>query len=107
MLADVADQRPTARYLLDDFFPQPAHALQGPRNGIKPSSFGVSSPLTNQKNAVEAQGTVQADSSTLFEALTVTGKHPATDGPLHVEMRGRQIPQRAIFYLKTRAKETR
>jgi hypothetical protein len=50
MLADVADQRPRARQLLDDFFPQPAHALQGPRNGVTPSSFGVSSPLTNQVN---------------------------------------------------------
>jgi hypothetical protein len=61
----------------------------------------------SKKNVVEAQGTIRADSSTLFETLTVTGKHPATDGPLHVEMRGRQIPQRAIFDLKTRAKETR
>ncbi|CZR69589.1 uncharacterized protein PAC_19489 [Phialocephala subalpina] len=50
MLTDVADQRPTARDLLDAFFPQPAHALQVPRNGITPSSFGVSSPLTNQVN---------------------------------------------------------
>jgi serine/threonine protein kinase len=50
MLADVADQRPTARDLLDDFFPQPAHTLHGPRNGITPSSLGVSSHLTNQVN---------------------------------------------------------
>jgi serine/threonine protein kinase len=50
MLADVADQRPTARDLLDDFFPQPAHALQDSRNGITPSNFGVVSPLTNQVN---------------------------------------------------------
>ncbi len=50
MLTDVADQRPTARDLLDAFFPPPAHALQGPRNGITPSSFRVSSPLTNQVN---------------------------------------------------------
>jgi hypothetical protein len=50
MLADVADQRPTARDLLDDFFPQPAHALQDSRNGITPSSFGVASPFTNQVN---------------------------------------------------------
>lgn len=27
--------------------------------------------------------------------------------PLRIEMRGRQIPQKAIFDLKTRAKETR
>jgi len=60
-----------------------------------------------KENLVETKGTIQADDSTLFEALTVTRKHPATDGPLHAEMRGRQIPQRAIFDLKTRAKETR
>jgi serine/threonine protein kinase len=50
MLADVADQRPTARDLLEAFFPQPAYALQGPQNGITPSSFRVSSPRTNQVN---------------------------------------------------------
>jgi len=50
---------------------------------------------------------IEADNSTSFETLTVAGKHPATTGPLRIEMRGRQIPQKAIFDLKTRAKETR
>jgi hypothetical protein len=73
----------------------------------QPKDVTATNTSQSKKNVVEAQGTIQADSSTLFETLTVTGKHPATDGPLHVEMRGRQIPQRAIFDLKTRAKETR
>lgn len=50
MLADAADQRPTARELFQYYFPLSAHAIQGPQNGITPSSFGVSSPLTNQVN---------------------------------------------------------
>jgi len=50
MLADVANQRPKARDLLDAFVPQPAHALQSPQNGTTPSNFGVSSPFTNQVN---------------------------------------------------------
>jgi len=73
----------------------------------QPKDVTATNTSQSKKNVVEAPGTIQADSSTLFETLTVTGKHPATDGPLHVEMRGRQIPQRAIFDLKTRAKETR
>ncbi|KAH8743649.1 hypothetical protein BGZ57DRAFT_862821 [Hyaloscypha finlandica] len=32
ILTDIADQCPIARDLLDAFFPQPAHVLQGPRN---------------------------------------------------------------------------
>jgi hypothetical protein len=73
----------------------------------RPKDVTATNTSQSKKNVVEAQGTIQADNSTLLETLTVTNKHPATDGPLHVEMRGRQIPQRAIFDLKTRVKETR
>ena len=48
MLADVADQRPTAHHLLRDFFPYTS--LQNGRTNAASSSFGVSSPLTNQVN---------------------------------------------------------
>ncbi|CZR52893.1 uncharacterized protein PAC_02770 [Phialocephala subalpina] len=48
MLADVADQRPTAHQLLRDFFPHTS--LQNAQTNATPSSFGVSSPLTNQVN---------------------------------------------------------
>ncbi|KAH6681546.1 hypothetical protein B0J14DRAFT_623450 [Halenospora varia] len=51
----------------------------------------------SEKDLIKAQSATQADNSTLFETLTVTSKHPTTDGPLEIEMRGRQIPQKAIF----------
>jgi hypothetical protein len=73
----------------------------------QPKDVTATNTSQSKKNVIKTQGTIQANSSTLFETLTVTGKHPATDRPLHVEMRGRQIPQKAIFDLKTRAKETR
>jgi hypothetical protein len=50
MLAYNADQRPTARDLLGDFFPQPTHApLQIPQTNVTWTSFGESS-FTNQAN---------------------------------------------------------
>ncbi len=49
----------------------------------------------------------QPDDHTILETLRVTGEPSSTKGPLHIEMRGRHIPQKAIFDLKTRAKETR
>jgi hypothetical protein len=48
MLADVADQRPIAHQLLRDFFPHTS--LQNAQTNATSSSFGVSSPLTNQVN---------------------------------------------------------
>jgi hypothetical protein len=48
MLADGANQRPTAHHLLRDFFPHTS--LQNGRTNTASSSFGVSSPLTNQVN---------------------------------------------------------
>ena len=48
MLADVADQRPTAHQLLRDFFPHTS--LQNAQTNTASSSFGVSSPLTKQVN---------------------------------------------------------
>jgi hypothetical protein len=49
----------------------------------------------------------EADNYSLLEDLRVSGGPSSTGGPLHIEMRGRRIPQKAIFDLKTRAKETR
>lgn len=49
MLADVADQRPTAHQLLQDFFSHTS--LQNAQTIATPSGFGVSSPLTNHVNS--------------------------------------------------------
>ncbi|KAH8786455.1 hypothetical protein F5882DRAFT_439141 [Hyaloscypha sp. PMI_1271] len=46
MLADVADQRPTAHQLLRDFFPHTS--LQNAQTNATSLSFGASSPLTTQ-----------------------------------------------------------
>jgi hypothetical protein len=59
-----------------------------------------------KENLAKAQEKSEADSYNLLEALRVTGGPSSTVGPLHIEMRGRRIPQKAIFDLKTRAKET-
>jgi serine/threonine protein kinase len=48
MLADVADQRPTAHQLLQDFFSRTS--LQNAQTNAAASSFEVASPLTNQVN---------------------------------------------------------
>lgn len=49
---------------------QPAHALQGPQNGITPSSFGVSSTVTNQAN-----GTTMIYSASTPMDLGTNGSH--------------------------------
>jgi len=49
----------------------------------------------------------EAVNYTLLEALRVSRGLSSTVGPVRIEMRGRRIPQKAIFDLKTRAKETR
>jgi hypothetical protein len=61
----------------------------------------------SKENLEKAQENSETDNCTLLEALRVTGGLSSTVGPLHIEMGGRRIPQKAIFYLKTRAKETR
>jgi hypothetical protein len=61
----------------------------------------------SKETLAKTQDESQADSHTMFETLRVTSNPSSTDGPLHIEMRGRKIPQKAIFDLKTRAKETR
>lgn len=73
----------------------------------QPKDVAATNTSKSEKDLIKAQSATQADNSTLFETLTVTSKHSTTDGPLEIEMRGRQIPQKAIFDLKTRAKETR
>jgi hypothetical protein len=57
-----------------------------------------------KENMVKAQEKIEAD--TLLD-LRVTRGPSSTVGPLHIEISGRWIPQKAIFDLKTRAKETR
>jgi len=49
MLADTPSERPTARELLDDFFPNSLHLAVSPRNNITLSSF-VSSSIPNIVN---------------------------------------------------------
>lgn len=73
------------------------------RNDSKTANTAKDVPEPKE-NLVKAQGKIEAD--TLLEALRVTGRPPSTVGPLHIEISGRRIPQRAIFDLKTRAKET-
>lgn len=62
-------------------------------------------PESREKLA-KAQEEGEADNYALLEALGVTRGPSSTVRPLHIEMRGRRIPQKAIFDLKTRAKET-
>jgi hypothetical protein len=64
-------------------------------------------PLESKESLAKAQEESEADNYALLEALRVTGGASSTVGPLHIEMRGRRIPQKALFDLKTRAKETR
>jgi hypothetical protein len=64
-------------------------------------------PLESKECLVKAQEESEADNYALLEALRVTGGPLSTVGPLHIEMRGWRIPQKALFDLKTRSKETR
>lgn len=48
----------------------------------------------------------QLDDYTLYKNLMVAGKPSSTICPLRVKIKGRQVLQKAIFDLKTRAKET-
>jgi hypothetical protein len=63
--------------------------------------------IESKANLAKAQEESEVDNYALLEALRVTGGPSSTARPLHIEMRGRQIPQKALFDLKTRAKDTR
>ena len=73
------------------------------RNDAKTANTSKDLP-ESMENLVKTQEKIEAD--TLFEALRITGGPSSTFGPLHIERRGRQIPPKAIFDLKTRSKET-
>ncbi|KIM93930.1 hypothetical protein OIDMADRAFT_149603 [Oidiodendron maius Zn] len=47
MLSDDANQRPTARDLLDDFPTRPTQSLQNPQTNVTWMGFGVSSIASN------------------------------------------------------------
>ncbi|CZR69894.1 uncharacterized protein PAC_19794 [Phialocephala subalpina] len=64
-------------------------------------------PPESEEDLVKAQQETEADNCALLEALRITEGPSSIVRPLRIEMRGRQIPQKAIFDLKTRAKETR
>jgi hypothetical protein len=63
--------------------------------------------LESKENLAKAQEKSETDSYNLLKALRVIGGPLSTVRPLHIEVRGQRIPQKAIFDLKTRAKETR
>ena len=89
----------------DGYLKQEAE-LDAQRNDTKTTNTS-STFIKSKETLVKIQGEGQADNHALFETLRVTSKPSSTDGPLHIKMAGRQIPQKAIFDLKTRAKETR
>jgi hypothetical protein len=62
--------------------------------------------LRLKENLAKTQEKSESDSYNLLKALRVTKRPLSTVRPLHIKMRGWQIPQNAIFDLKTRAKET-
>jgi len=61
---------------------------------------------TTQFTGSDDDMSTDTDNYAFLEALRVTGGPSSTGGPLYIEMRGRQIPQKALFDLKTRAKDT-
>ena len=71
------------------------------------TAYTTEALLESNENLETAQVQSEADNCALLETLRVTGRSSSTVGPLHIEMRGRPVPQQAIFDLKTRAKETR
>jgi hypothetical protein len=63
--------------------------------------------IESKESLAKAREESEVDNYALLEALRVTGGPSFTVRPLHIEMRGQRIPQKGLFDLKTRAKDTR